>query len=161
MSGRDSLCDWDRSPSVSRRAPLIFRRESLWVDGGPLNLRPNFGPHVHSDYISTRVKFYYRRGPNIVFFSKDMVEGQSSPVASSTDPTLFQRQSLCFWKNFSVNRQTEKTGVLLTWDQIFFLCDWDKSPSVSRRAPLIFRRESLWVDREDRGPRMSEGSGFW
>ena len=135
MSGRDSLCDWDRSPSVTRRAPLIFRRESLWVDGGPLNLRPNFGPHVHSDYISTRVKFYYRRGPNIVFFSKETVGVQSSSVASSTDPPLFQRQSLCFWKIFSVRQDF----LWFLYDLPLIPCNWTDL----QRLSLIFRG-SVW-----------------
>ena len=102
-----------RGPSNFRGCPSVSSVGSLWVDGvpltsegvplftllgvcesvsrrGPSNFRLKIGPHVHSYYISTRGKFYYRRGPNIVFFPECMAGGQSSLVASSTDCPLFR-----------------------------------------------------------------------
>ena len=73
-------------PLTSEGVPLFPLLEVCESVGrrGPSNFRLKIQPHVHSYYISTRGKFYYRRGPNIVFFSYCMAEGQSSLVGSST-----------------------------------------------------------------------------
>ena len=92
-------------PLTSEGVPLFTLLEVCESVGrrGPSNFRLKIQPHVHSYYISTRGKFYYRRGPNIVFFSKETVGEQSSSVASSTDLPLSQSKSLCFCKIFYVD----------------------------------------------------------